>query len=221
MRIINSVLWTSQELETYRLQIFLNLVQGMRLLLDCLKDMSENPPPSLSLSTALPPSSPYLTSPQSSHSPYPSPSPVNTPASFNARQRSGSISSNATLMTTHSATTLGGNPSPPQPKPPQRPLLPRRKLTYSARHAQLQVRLDNLPDLREGDPFPPDVGGILTELWGIEPGVEWVGSRKISVARGEEAERVVEIDAKGTSAGQNDLRECVERAKVGGNLPDK
>jgi len=117
-------------------------------------------------------------------------------------------------MTSQNRTTLDGIPS-------QRALLPRRELTYSARHAELHAQLDGVPDLREGEPFPPKVGDILMELWGVEPGIEWVGSRKFSVARGEEAERVVEIDAKGTSVGQNDLRECVERAKVGGNLPDK
>jgi hypothetical protein len=215
MRIINTVPWSPQEIETYRLQIFFNLVQGMRLLLDFLKDMSENPA-SLSLSTAIPPSPPQRTPPQSPHSSHPSHSSDNAHASLNmnTRQRSESLSSIAsTLITAHTGTTLGGNP-------PQRPLLPRRKLAYSSRHAELHARLDAVPDLREGDPFPQAVGDILTELWGVESRVEWVGSRKFSAARGE-ADRVVEIDAKGTSAGQSDLRECVERAKVGGNLPDK
>lgn len=117
-------------------------------------------------------------------------------------------------MTNHTGTTLSGVPF-------HRPPVPRRKLAYSTRHAELHARLDGVPDLREGDPFPPEVGDILMELWGSETGVEWTGSRKPSIARGEEAERVVEIDAKGTSIGQNDLRECVERAKVGGNLPDR
>jgi len=117
-------------------------------------------------------------------------------------------------MTIHTGTTLNGIPS-------HKPLVPRRKLTYSTRHAELHAKLDGVPDLREGDPFPPEVGDILMELWGARTGVEWVGSRKLPVVRGKEAERVVEIDAKGTSIGQNDLRECVERAKVGGNLPDK
>jgi len=215
MRIINSVRWTSEEIETYRLQIFLNLVQGMRLLLDCLKDMSDNPPLSRSLSTTLPPSMPYVTPPQSSHHHYRSPSSVNAPASFNRRQRSESFSSNAsTMMTIHTGTTLDAIPS-------QTPPLPRRKLTYSARHAQLHATLDGVPDLREGDPFPPNVGSILMELWGVEPGGECAGSRNPSAAKGEEAGRVVEIGTKGTSVGQNDLRECVERAKIGGNLPDK
>lgn len=193
MRIINSVPWTSQEIEIYRSQIFLNLVQGMRLLLDSLKDMSDHPPPSLSFPT-------------------PTPTPTLPPL---PRQRSESGSSNAsTSVTTHTGTALGGIPS-------QRPHPPRRKLTYSARHAQLHAQLDGVPDLREGDPFPPEVGDILIELWGVETGVKRAGSRNISVTRGDEAERVVEIDAKETSIGQNDLRECVERAKVGGNLPDK
>jgi hypothetical protein len=113
-------------------------------------------------------------------------------------------------MTHHTGTTLS-----------HRPAVPRRKLAYSTRHAQLHARLDGIPDLREGDPFPPEVGDILIELWGAETGVESVGARKRSFTRGDEAERVVEIDAKGTSIGQIDLRECVERAKVGGNLPDK
>ena len=214
MRIINSVPWTSQEIETYRLQIFLNLVQGMKLLLDCLKDMSDNQPPSLSFSTTVPPSPPYMTSPQSPHTHYPSPFTV-IPSSFNTRQRSESLSSDAsTMMTNHTGTTLSGAPF-------HRPPVPRRKLAYSTRHAELHARLDGVPDLREGDPFPPEVGDILMELWGSETGVEWTGSRKPSMARGEEAERVVEIDAKGTSIGQNDLRECAERAKIGGNLPDR
>ena len=117
-------------------------------------------------------------------------------------------------MTIHTGTTLDGIPS-------QIPPLPRRKLTYSARHAELHARLDGVPDLREGDPFPQNVGNILMDLWGVETGGWWAGSRKFSATKGDEAERVVEIDAKGTSVGQNDLRECVERAKVGGNLPDK
>ena len=220
MRIINSVPWTPQEIETYRVQIFLNLVQGMKLLLDCLKDMSNSPPPSLSFLTTLPASPPYISSPQSPHPSYPSPSSVIASSSFNTRQRSGSLSSDAsTLMTHHTGTTLSGVPLSGMPF--HRPAVPRRKLAYSTRHAELHARLDGIPDLREGDPFPPEIGDILMELWGSGTGVEWVGSRKPSVTRGEEVERVVEIDAKGTSIGQNDLRECVERAKVGGNLPDK
>lgn len=117
-------------------------------------------------------------------------------------------------MTIHTGTTLDAIPS-------QIPLLPRRKLTYSARHAELHAQLDGVPDLREGDPFPPNVGDILMELWGVEAGREWAGSRNLSATKGVDAEPVVEIDAKTTGVGQNDLRECVERAKVGGNLPDK
>src|SRR5258706_3511986 len=214
MRIIHSVPWTSQEIETYRLQIFLNLVQGMKLLLDCLKDMSDSQPTSLSFTT-FPPSLPYITSPQSPHTLYPSPFTVVTPSSFNMRQRSESLSSEAsTMMTNHTETTLSGIPF-------HRPPVPRRKLAYSMRHAELHARLDRVPDLREGDPFPPEVGDVLMELWGSETGVELARSRKLSIPKLEEAEHGVEIDAKGTSIGQNDLRECVERAKVGGNLPDK
>lgn len=216
MRIINSVPWTAQEIEAYRLQIFFNLVHGMRLLLDCLKDMSDGLPPPPSSFTTLPPSSPYMMiPPQSPHPSYPSPPSIVFSSSSNARQRSESLSSNASTLTTHhTGTTLHGIPL-------HRPLVPRRKLAYSTRHAELRARLDGIPDLREGDPFPPEVGNTLMELWGAEVGVEWVGSRKISVTKGEEAERVVEIDTNGTSVGKNDLRECVERAKVGGNLPDK
>src|SRR6266404_6685742 len=111
MRIINSVPWTSQEIETYRLQIFLNLVQGMRLLLDCLKDMSDNPPLSRSLSASFPPSPPYFTPPQSIRHHHRSPSSVNAPTFFNRRQRSESFSSNASIMMTIHTGSLDGIPS--------------------------------------------------------------------------------------------------------------